>query len=107
MTDLVETYAQALRDELKDLRSDLVEDYRMSRANLPENSMGCLGLIDRIQTITRLVGPTPPEQISMPFLLSGLYERVHAEINIDVTVPPEILQKAREYEAESAARLSP
>lgn len=102
-----ERYAKALRDELEFLWGDLVEAHRMSRANPPERSMECLGLIERIQTISRLVGPLPPGQVSMPFLLTGLYERVHAEIGVDATVPPEILQRAREYEAESEARLSP
>jgi hypothetical protein len=97
VTDLVETYAQALRDELEHLWNDLVEGYRMSRATPPEQSMECLGLVERIKTITKLVGPLPAEKITMPFLLTGMYERVHAEIGIDASVPPKILQRAREY----------
>jgi hypothetical protein len=105
MTDRAEAYAQALRDELEHLWDDLAEDYRMSRANPPEQSMGCLGRIERIQKITKLVGPCLPEAIPMPFLLDGVYEKVHAEIGITATVPEEMLQRCREYVAESQRRV--
>lgn len=104
MTDLADIYAQALRDELEHLWGDLAEDYRMSRANPPEQSMGCLGRIDRIQAITKLVGPFPPENVPMPFLLTGVYEKVHAQIGIEATVPEDTLRAAREYVAESKRR---
>lgn len=100
MSDSEETYAQALRDELEHLWDDLAEDYRMSRANPPEQSMGCLGRIERIQAITRLVGPCSPGNVPMPFLLTGMYEKVHAEIGITATVPEETLRAARDYVAE-------
>lgn len=92
---------QALRDEVEHLWGDLAEDYRMSRTTPPERSMGCLGRIERIQTITNLVGPCPPTKIQYPFLLSGMYMKVHAEIGITATVPEEILRSAREYVAKS------
>lgn len=97
-------YLKALRDELEHLWDDLAEDYRMSRANPPEQSMGCLGRIDRIQTITKLVGPCPPESVPMPFLLAGVYEKVHAEIGIEATISEDTLRSAREYVAESKRR---
>ena len=105
MSDQAEVYAQALRNELEHLWGDLAEDYRMSRATPPEQSMGCLGRIGRIQTITKLIGPCPPEKIQMPFLLTGIYEKVHAQIGITATVPEELLRQAREYVAKSQRRV--
>jgi hypothetical protein len=105
MSDQAEVYARALREELEYLWDDFAEDYRMSRANPPEQSMGCLGRIERIQVITRLVGPCPPGNVPMPFLLTGVYEKVHAAIGIEVSVPEETLQAAREYVAESQRRV--
>ena len=96
---LVETYRQALRDELVYLWTDLAEAYRWSRATPPETSMGCENLINRIHAITALVGPISSDQIEMPFLLTGMYEQVHAQTGITVTVPKETLQQAREYVA--------
>ena len=105
MSDQDEVYAQALRKELEHLWGDLAEDYRMSRATPPEKSMGCLGRIGRIQTITKLIGPCPPEKIQMPFLLTGMYERVHADIGLTATVPEEMLRHSREYVVESQRRV--
>lgn len=99
----METYRQALCNELEHLWDDLAEDYRMSRANPPEQSIGCLGRIERIQTITKLVGPCSPGAIPMTFLLTGVYEKVHAEIGITAIVPEETLQAAREYVAKAKA----
>ncbi|MCW2938477.1 MAG: hypothetical protein JWN00_1462 [Actinomycetia bacterium] len=99
MSEQVETYAQALRDELEHLWSDLAEAYRMSRADPPEKSMECENAIARIWAITDHVGPCPPGRISMPFLLTGMYEKVHAQIGIAATVPPKIVEQAREYVA--------
>lgn len=94
-----EIYAEALRGELVNLWTDLADACRVSRADPPEKSMQCEGLIGRIQRITRLVGPLPAEEVEMPFLLTGMYEKVHAEIGITATVPEETLQAAREYVA--------
>ena len=101
-----EAYAQALRDELEHLWSDLAQAYRLSHATPPEQSMGCLGLIGRIQTITDHVGPCPPEKISMPFLLTGMYEQVHAAIGVTAPVPEEAHRGAREYVAGPRRRAS-
>jgi hypothetical protein len=92
-----ETLAAALRDELACLWDDLAYQYRSSRAQPPENSGGCENLIERIHTITALVGPVPADKISMPFLLTGMYERVHRQIGIVATVPAELLEQARAY----------
>ena len=42
----------------------------------------------------------------MPFLLTGMYEKVNAEISITTPVPEETLQVAREYVPESQRRVS-
>lgn len=97
--DRAEVYARALREELGHLWSDLAEAYRMSHTNPPEKSQECQGVIERIWAITDLVGPCPPGRISMPFLLTGMYEKVHAEIGVRATVPEDMLQRAREYMA--------
>lgn len=49
-------------------------------------SMACDSLVSRIGMFTRLVGPTPWEQIQIPLLEDGTYQRVHAELGVDVTV---------------------
>lgn len=105
MTDQAEVYAQALRQELEHLWSDLAESYRMSHAKPPERSIGCENRVERIRTITKLVGPLPPEKIQMPFLLTGMYEKVHAQIGITATVPEDTLQASREYVARSQRRV--
>lgn len=88
-----------LLEELIYLWGDFADAYRASRTDPPETSMGCEHLIGRIQTVTKLVGPIDPAKVAMPFLLTGMYERVHAEIGITVTVPEVIMQQAREYVA--------
>lgn len=101
---LAETYARALREELEYLWGDLAAAYRLSQADPPENSTGCEHLTDRIHAITRLVGPVPAEKIQMPFLLTGMYDQVHAQIAITATVPAETLRAAREYVARDKGR---
>lgn len=88
---------QVLRWELVLLWADLADAYRTSRAVPPETSTGCENLIDRIHRITRVVGPIPPEHVEMPFLLTGMYERVHAATGVTVTVPDDLLARCREY----------
>jgi hypothetical protein len=96
---------QALRTELMYLWDDLSKAYADSRATPPERSMGCENVINRIHAITKLVGPLPAREISMPFLLTGMYEKVHAQIGIEATVPEETLRASREYVAEQEAHL--
>jgi hypothetical protein len=88
---------KALRHELMYLWCDLDWAYRESRATPPEKSPGCEGLIDRIQRVSRLVGPISPDQVSMPFLLTGMFEQVHAAMGLEVTVPEATLKACREY----------
>lgn len=95
-----------LRRELMYLWCDLDQAYRESRATPPEKSIGCENLIDRIHRVSRLVGPISPDQVSMPFLLTGMYEQVHATMGLEVTVPEETLNTCRQYVARQRARLS-
>lgn len=86
-----------LRDVMVDLWHDLAQAYRTSEASPRETSIGCHGLIKRIQDIARHVGPVDPGALEYPMVLTGLYETVHAEIGLDVEVPGELLAAARAY----------
>ncbi|TAK89329.1 MAG: hypothetical protein EPO06_11730 [Burkholderiaceae bacterium] len=97
----------ALRDELVHLWHDLSIAWSYeSRADPRESSSRCEGLIGRIHAITRLVGPVSSDDVSMPFLLTGMYEQVHAGMGISVQVPEETLRRCREYVASQRAPAS-
>lgn len=93
----VSVYVDALREELMYLWTDLAEAYRMSRATPPESSPGFENVARRIHAITALVGPISTDQIEMPFLLTGMYEKVHADMGLQVSVPEDCLADARAY----------
>lgn len=86
-----------LRDVAVDLWHDLAAAYGESEVVPRETSVACYGLIRRIQDIARVVGPVAPGELEYEMLLTGLYETVHAEIGVDVTVPEELLEAARAY----------
>jgi hypothetical protein len=71
------------REELACLWYDLHEA-RMYAIN-GKWSMKCDSLVERIKDLTLLVGPTPWEEIQIPLLGLGIYQRVHAELGIDVS----------------------
>ena len=75
---------EALREELAQLWNDL--SLAVHYAANGKWSIQCDNLAERIQTITKLVGPTPPEQISFGLLREGVdtYERLHAEIGVGI-----------------------
>jgi hypothetical protein len=56
-----------------------LEDARRSAIN-GRWSMACGGQVARIVGLTRLVGPLPWEEVPVPLLLDGVYERVHEAI---------------------------
>lgn len=82
--DRTQQLEEALRDELASLWGDLERAVREALNGVW--SIQCDGLAARIQTITELVGPTSPEQISYGLLLEGVdtYERLHAEIGVHI-----------------------
>ena len=94
---LPQVMVDALHEELVHLWSDLAAAYRYSEATPPEKSQSCEGLIGRIHMITALVGPVSSDHIELPFLLTGMYEQVHAAMGTTVTVPEATLVSAREY----------
>lgn len=73
---------EVARTELAYLWGDL-NDARMYATN-GQWSMKCDSLVERIKHLTPLVGPTPWDEIQIPLLELGIYQRVHAELGIDV-----------------------
>ncbi|MFI6290101.1 hypothetical protein ACIBEJ_00865 [Nonomuraea sp. NPDC050790] len=88
-----------LRQELVELWHDLAEAHLHSRSKPPELSRECRQLIRRIKTITSVAGAVAPGQIDMRLLLTGLYQRIHAELGVNVEVPEGLIQHARDYVA--------
>lgn len=82
--DRTQQLEEALREELQDLWSDLSN--AIHYAYNGTWSVQCDGLASRIQTLTKLVGPTAPENISYGLLREGqdVYERLHSEINVGI-----------------------
>src|SRR6266487_312620 len=74
----------AARDELDALWADL--DTAVRYAANGQWSITCDWLTDRIKRLTQLVGPTPWEQVQIPLLESGVYQRLHAELDVSVEV---------------------
>lgn len=89
----VDQLTQACREELKSLWYDLLKATR--RAIRCTWSIEALGIKERIQKLTQLVGPTPWECIQWDLLESGIYEQVHAEIDITVTYDAELVAEGR------------
>jgi hypothetical protein len=89
----LETLREAIRDELGSLWGDLGQA-RNSAIN-GKWSMHCDRLVARIGKLTRLVGPTPWEEIHLPLLENGIYQRIHAELGVDAPVDMERVAKAR------------
>lgn len=94
-----------LRRELMYLWGELASAYRCSGVTPPEWSPGCVCLIERIHHVTRAVGPVDPNQVEMWFLLTGMYEQVHAAMGLGVTVPEETLEACLRWEARNAEML--
>ena len=73
---------EAARMELAFLWGDL--DTARRNAYNGEWSTACDGLEERIKTLTTLIGPTPWQQIQIPLMELGIYQRIHADLGIDV-----------------------
>lgn len=74
----------AVRDELDALWYDLYQ--AQASALNGQWSMECDGIAERIRVFTDLVGPTPWEQIQIPLLENGVYQRLHAEWGVQADV---------------------
>ena len=79
----VATLEAAVREELANLWFDL-DAARRSAVN-GEWSMQCDYLEQRIKKLTLLVGATPWEEIQLPLLEHGIYQRIHADLDIEVS----------------------
>ena len=90
-----EKLKEVARGELACLWSDLEEARRRAYSNAW--SMGCDSLVERIKALTPLVGPTPWDEVQIPLLEDGVYQRVHAELGIEVTVDMAKVAETRAY----------
>lgn len=93
MTVDIDRLAMAARRELAYLWYDLHEARMYAYSG--QWSMKCDSLIERIKDLTPLVGPTPWDEIQIPLLEAGIYQRVHAELGIDAPeVQPDMVKVA-------------
>jgi hypothetical protein len=90
---------EVAREELACLWGDL-ETARQSAIN-GTWSIRCDGLTERIKDLTKVIGPTPWDEIQINLLELGIYQRIHAELGIDV---PQVQPDMRKI-AELRARL--
>lgn len=84
MSDELDILRQAVREELADLWFDLTS--AQTQAHKGKWSIQCEYLERRIKALTPLVGPTPWEKIQFLSLGNGVYERIHADLGIAVTI---------------------
>jgi hypothetical protein len=82
MTVAVEGWREVCRDELESLWHDLGTEIRFA-INCTW-SLGAVNRKQRIQRLTRLVGPTPWQKVPPDLLANGIYEQVHREIGVSV-----------------------
>lgn len=86
-------FTAACIDELHSLWDDL--NRAIDRAINCTWSIEAEGLKERIQRFTKLVGPTPWEQVQLPLLENGIYQLVHAEIAVQAEVDMERVARTR------------
>ena len=91
----VERLTGACREELVYLWGDLDEARR--DAHEGQWSMGCDSLVERIKALTSLVGATPWEQVQIPLVEDGVYQRVHRELGIEVAVDMDAVAEHRAW----------
>ena len=75
---------EALHDELLSLWTDLTQ--ARGTAINTDWSIRCGDIAHRIKQLTKLVGPTDWEYVSIDLLEAGIYQRLHAEIDVTVEV---------------------
>lgn len=93
---------KACRRELRSLWSDLAT--AVSRGINTSWSIQCENLAWRIRKLTLLVGPTSWESVSVTLLEEGVYQRLHAEWGIEVTVDMDRVAQTRASIDERSAR---
>lgn len=93
----------AIRHELACLWSDLCE--AQADAIRTDWSIQCENIAERITALTKLVGPTPWDEVPMPVLENGVYPRVHAAMGVEVRVNWDAVAKTRrEIDAQTVPR---
>ncbi len=100
MTDAAKLFDVA-REELSSLWRDL--DAARRRAYRDQWSMECDSLVERIKALTPLVGHTPWDEVQIPLLEDGIYQRVHAELGIEAPVDMVKVAEHRAYLDRQAA----
>jgi hypothetical protein len=93
-TPTADALTAAVREELVMLWGDLTSAVRYAANG--SWSIQCDNLAERITVLSRLVGPTPWDEIDVGTLLSGVYERVHREAGIEV--PPIDWERVRQVD---------
>jgi hypothetical protein len=96
--------AAACRWELECLWDDLSQAVRSALNGTW--SMKCDSLEDRIKRLTPLVGPTRWEAIQIHLIESGVYQRIHSEIGVEVSPDMEQVAETRAYITKSTTRRS-
>lgn len=95
-TSDVEKLSEAIREELAYLWDDL--DKQRRAAIRPGTwTIGCESIEYRIKQLTSIVGVTPWEQIQIPLLELGIYQRIHADLGIDAPVDMDKVADTRRY----------
>ncbi|MER5461695.1 hypothetical protein ABT010_13595 [Streptomyces sp. NPDC002668] len=103
--DNLETLRAAIREELGCLWNDLNTARQSAIRN--QWSIRCDHLVWRIKDLTPLVGPTPWDEIQIPLLEDGIYQRIHAELGIEAPVDMERVAKTRASVDARLARMAP
>ena len=91
----LETLRNALRDELSCLWTDLQTARRSAYKD--GWSMHCDWIVERIKTITPLVGPTSWRQLDIGLIEDGVYQRIHEEIGVAAPYDEEGVRNHREW----------
>lgn len=93
---------EACREELECLWSDL--SLAQQHAINGVWSIQCEQVQHRIETLTKLVGPTRWEAVQWDLLESGVYQRIHAGLGIEVH--PDMGRVAEGRARQAATRLT-
>ncbi|MEU1071959.1 MULTISPECIES: hypothetical protein [unclassified Streptomyces] len=89
--------AQKLEEVAREELRLLWKDLEAARGTAIDGkwSMLCDHLVHRISELATLLGPTPWEEISIPLLETGIYQRVHRELDVNAPVDMERVAETR------------